>query len=118
MSVPVLVVFALLVTMADTTVSIHDVVLVSASTNYSGPCPAKIPVTLSLDGDPQTIFRWQVVGDVVTPTKRSYGFVPPEGSVSVNVDIPVDAPPSRIALSSGRCDVWHRSAQPKSDSDH
>lgn len=47
--------FALLATDANETVSIHDVVLVAASTNYVGSCPAKIPVTLALDGGPKTI---------------------------------------------------------------
>ena len=84
-------VIALTVAFVDASVSIHDVTLILGDAEYVGPCPVTLTFTVAMDGDPKTIFGYRLIGDGATSKKTLYGFIPPEGTVSMNQDIVIDA---------------------------
>jgi hypothetical protein len=78
------------ITTAPASAAIRDVVLLAANPTYSGPCPIELSFSISMDGDEGTIFGWQLGGDAIKPTKMLYGYVPAQGSLSLNINIQVD----------------------------
>jgi hypothetical protein len=82
---------AIVVTVANPARStINDVVVVVSNPAYSGTCPVTLTFTVAMDGDPETIFSQQLVGDWPSATKVGYGYVPPTGSISFNSDVTFD----------------------------
>jgi len=76
---------------SEPTVSIHDVSVFVSIPGYTGPCPVTLSFTVAMDGDPQTIFGWQLSGDAIATTKEAYGYMPPGGSTSFDQDIRIDS---------------------------